>query len=456
VNAAPQPSANGARLLLKQVTCPHCWHRFAPEDVLWIATHLELHKDALLGEAQQRFLPSRFTPEGLARDSRGMTCRGLACPNCHLEILRELIETEPLFLSIVGDQASGKSFYLTALIKQLQEVLFHEFHVKFEDADPSSNAILTGYMESLFGRQNVDVPVPLGALIPKTHLGGELYVPVTFGSQTISYPQPFVFSLQTAAGHPAPANVTSRLSRMLCLYDNAGEHFRPGANSVNNPCADHLALSRAILFLFDPSQDRKFREYCLCETQSVAGSTAPSQQITILNEVARRVRQYKNLKPNQLYDGPLIVVLTKFDAWSHLLDDRSQPVDPWLRSAKHSTSVLDMGLIRTRSNALRELMMRYSRDVVAAAEGFAGDVTYIAVSALADRYDSARLQVDALSRLVSIRPKDVNPFWVAVPVLYALSRALPGLIPRTRVDAPVGTNDGARVRNSSGRAGVSG
>lgn len=447
--ADPAPSLNGARRLLSQVTCPHCWHRFPPEDVLWIAVHTELRRDPLLGEAPLRFLPSRFTPEGYALDAKGMTCRGLACPRCHLEILRELLEIEPSFLSIVGDQASGKSFYLTALVQQLREVLFHDFHVKFEDADPAANRVLTGYIESIFSRADDEVPVPLGDLIPKTQLAGDLYVPVTFASQVISFPQPFVFSLQPTKGHPAGTGEAA-LSGMLCLYDNAGEHFRPGANRVTNPCADHLALSRAVLFLFDPSQDRKFREHCLCETQSKAGTMAPSQQVTILNEVAKRVRDYKGLKPNQLNNSPLIVGLTKFDAWSHLLDDPRGDSDPWIHSPQHNSCFLDDVRIKERSQRLRELMMRYCRDVVAAAEGFASDVTYIAVSALANRYDPERLQVDQKSRMVSIRPKDVHPYWAAVPVLYALSRSLPRLIPCVSTGRKA-----ARDRAASHQAGAS-
>jgi hypothetical protein len=345
-----------------------------------------------------------------------------------LEVLRELLEVEPIFLSIVGDQASGKSFFLTAMVQQLREVLFHEFHVKFEDADPTANQVLTGYIESLFGRPNDEILVPLGELIPKTQLAGDLYVPVTFGSQVVSYPQPFVFSLQPAPGHPAGVGAT-QLSGMLCLYDNAGEHFRPGANRVTNPCADHLALSRALLFLFDPSQDRKFREHCLCETQSKAGGMPPSQQVTILNEVAKRVRDHKGLKPNQLNSSPLIVVLTKYDAWSHLLEDPRGDSDPWVHSSQQGSSFLDERRIKERSRHLRELMMRYCRDIVAAAEGFASEVTYVAVSALAHRYDPERLQVDQKSRMVSIRPKDLHPYWAAVPILYAISRSLPKLIP---------------------------
>ena len=75
--------------LLTQVTCPHCWETFPPEQVLWISEHVELLGDPMLGpERQQRFLPSRFTVDGDAIDAQGMTCRSLACPHCHLAVPR--------------------------------------------------------------------------------------------------------------------------------------------------------------------------------------------------------------------------------------------------------------------------------------------------------------------------------------------------------------------------------
>ncbi len=75
--------------LLPQVTCPHCWERFAPEQILWVSEHVDLLGDALLGaESQQRFLPSRYTLEGDAIDAKAMTCRTMACPQCRLPIPR--------------------------------------------------------------------------------------------------------------------------------------------------------------------------------------------------------------------------------------------------------------------------------------------------------------------------------------------------------------------------------
>lgn len=87
--------------LLNQVTCPHCWHVFAPEDSLWVSEHPDLVGDAKLGDMHAvRFLPSRFSHEGDAIDSEGYRATRLACPNCHLEIPRPLFQLPAVFYSI--------------------------------------------------------------------------------------------------------------------------------------------------------------------------------------------------------------------------------------------------------------------------------------------------------------------------------------------------------------------
>ena len=161
--------------------------------------------------------------------------------------------------------------------------------------------------------------MPLGGLIRKTELQGELYDTVAYGQQTVTYPRPFLFTMQPQDGHSGgdPAS----LARMLCLYDNAGEHFQPGQDTATSPVTRHLAKSRAILFLFDPTQDPRFRTAC---RSSDAGRCSPahsrlSRQETILNEAAARIRRHAGLSHGAKYDRPLVVVVTKFDEWSHLL-----------------------------------------------------------------------------------------------------------------------------------------
>ena len=58
-----QRAAAASVKLLPLVTCPHCWERFPPEEILWISEHVDLLGDRLLGpEQQQRFLAQPVQP----------------------------------------------------------------------------------------------------------------------------------------------------------------------------------------------------------------------------------------------------------------------------------------------------------------------------------------------------------------------------------------------------------
>lgn len=114
-SSAPEIRPDGSRLL-SQLTCPHCWHQFPCEQLLWIAEHQDLMGDPVLGpDHRQRFLPTRFDVECRALDARGFACHSLACPRCHLLFPRALLETDPLFVSVLGAPSSGKSFFLAAM-----------------------------------------------------------------------------------------------------------------------------------------------------------------------------------------------------------------------------------------------------------------------------------------------------------------------------------------------------
>ena len=194
--ATPSP-ARSAGALLPRVTCPHCWESFPPERLLWISEHNDLLDDPLLGrDEQQRFLPTRFNVDGDALDAKNFPCHALACPKCHLGIPRPLLELEPLFMSIFGAPGSGKSFLLASMTWQLRQVLGSRFLMSFSDADPILNRQLNDYEDSLFLNASPDQLLPLASLIRKTEEQGELYDTVSYGTQTVRYPRPFLFSMQ--------------------------------------------------------------------------------------------------------------------------------------------------------------------------------------------------------------------------------------------------------------------
>ena len=137
--------------------------------------------DPRLGSDHQlRFSPTRFTVEGDAIDSRGFACQSLACPRCHLPVPRALLEIQPLFLSILGAPASGKSYFLTCMTWLLRKTLPQQFSLSFSDADPASNRSLNEYEERLFLSQHQNKV----AALDKTALEGDLYSTVLFNGRT--------------------------------------------------------------------------------------------------------------------------------------------------------------------------------------------------------------------------------------------------------------------------------
>jgi len=417
--------------LLERVTCPHCWEVFPLERLLWISEHNDLLDDPLLGRGeQQRFLPTRFTVDGDAIDARGFPCHALACPRCHLGIPRPLLELEPIFMSIFGATGSGKSFLLASMTWQLRQIMGPKFLMSFSDADPIFNLKLNEYEDSLFLNPRPNELVPLRMLIDRTDVQGDLYDTVSYGTQTVSYPRPFLFSMQPQAGHPN-AEDAARHGRVVCLYDNAGESFQPGKDVVSNPVTRHMAHSRALFFVFDPTQDNRFRD----RISDLAGAAAPgvrqqSRQEPVLQEAAARIRRHAKLRQTEKHNRPLIVILTKYDVWMHLLEpmlgDEIEG-EPWKPAAPGDRSgsplhAIDVPRVERMSTVVRALLLKLCPEVVAAAESFAKEVVYLPSSAVGW---SAEVNSEGM---MSIRPSETRPVWVTIPFLYALYRWSPGLI----------------------------
>jgi hypothetical protein len=429
--------SSGPTKLLKRTRCPHCWTTFPPEDVLWISAHSDLLGDARLGpEQQQRFLPTRFDVDGHALDARGFVCQQLACPHCHLPVPRVLLESEPTFLSILGTPACGKSFFLTAMTWELRRLLPLHFGVSFTDADPASNRSLNQYEESLFLNPRADQLVPLLELIRKTELEGELYNTVLYGNQSVSYPRPFLFAVQPQPQHPN-FDRAEQVRRVLCLYDNAGEHFQIGRDSTSSPVTRHMAQARVLFFLFDPMQDPRFQQHCRAPvTGPGRPADGPRRQEMLLQEAAIRIRRVLGLSDGSKHDRPLVVVVTKYDAWSNLLGD--ELAEPWVFNRENRAGI-DLDQILQRSRVLRELLLGLCPEVVITAEEFAREVSYLPVTALGQSPETAG------NAGLAIRPRDIHPRWATVPLLYALCRWMPGLIPSRKSRAGSLRGNGSQV-----------
>ncbi len=396
------------------IICPHCWHSFDVSEFLFIARHQSLIGDPVLGaDAPERFLPSRFTPEGNAIDAAGMSCPDMACPRCHLRIPQAAAEMAPLFLSIVGATASGKSYFLTSMTWHLRNTLARDFSISFTDTDAVNNQILNEFEETVFLASDQDALVALR----KTELQGELYNQVLLDNMLINLPSPFLFNVAPAEHHPMYEEVKDSLSRTLVLYDNAGEHFEPGMDSVENPTTQHLLHSDTIFFLFDPTKDVRFRRRIKgVEDPQLSAAAKVQRQEIILTEMINRIKKYSGMRSGQKSRKTLVVVLSKFDTWRSLMKTEL-PDEPWKWEPELNTCSLDVPLLKNVSFELRMLLDELCPEIVSTAETFAGEVLYLPNSALGHSPE-----VDLDTGLLGIHPRDIEPFWATVPMLYFMYR----------------------------------
>jgi len=346
----------------------------------------------------------------------GSTCRRMACPRCHLLIPSVMLEHRARILSIVGTPSSGKTFFLTAAAWMLRQRLEECFALTLADADPESNQALTRNEQRLFLPEDPNALVTLD----KTQLEGHQYSTVQIEpGQTTTLPEPYLFSVRPSSAHVFAAEAQEK-TEVLCLYDNAGEHFLPGGDLATSPTTQHLARAKMLYFLFDPTQDVRFRRQLDGQSADPQLTQAyrPFRQDTVVQEMAARIRRMTSLSASDCLAQPLVVVVTKSDVWHSLVPGIDIETDPFaveIRSDGLKLGGLDMERITRVSEAVEELLRRSVPEFVSAVRGIAQDVMFVPVSATG----CSPVISDGLLR---VRASTVSPWWVTVPFLMDLAR----------------------------------
>jgi hypothetical protein len=296
-------SKSGVKIL-RSIVCPNCWREFPPAHVRFISESPRLRGDPVLGPLEQlRFRAMRFDAAGNAIDPDDARCNRIACPACHIEVPRALIELRSRPISVVGAPGSGKTNLLASGLWGLAQRA-RDFGLEVVDADPRFNTTLHRNQNQLFASLNSDADVTL----PKTEEGGnELYRTVRINGNEEMVPRPSFFVTRQEGS--ASRNV-------MVLYDNAGEHFLAGATAIGSDSATrHLERSNAIIMVFDPMQDHRFR------SRFATGIDAPhtaghQRQELVFTEAIARIRRLRGLDPSAPVSIPIVVTLTKADAWA--------------------------------------------------------------------------------------------------------------------------------------------
>ena len=391
----------GAAVVLgENFKCPYCRTVSDIGDVLAVSVSPSLLGDAVLGEGEQsRFAPTNFTENGLALDAEGGVCTDVACPCCHMSIPQDLMRLDQIVMSVVGTAGAGKSVFLASAIWQCRQMLRLKFGVGFRDLAPSWNTWIRAYEEKLFFQQD-DTQLQQ---IEKTDLqASNISRSVNLNGELVLLPTPSYFRLG------GDADATNE--KCLVVYDCAGEHFLPGADTHSSLVTLHTLSADAILFLFDPSADPRMRG--LLDRGTGTASNYAQMQDVLLAELAAKAKKYMGNRGGRKLTQPLLFAISKADMLHNEI-----PLDRELycrNAAGHLT--LDIAALRALSQTTEEFLNRYVPEVAATARDISDDVWFMPMSALG--HNPMR---------EGVRPCDIKPIWTELPVVFTLARR--GLIP---------------------------
>ncbi|MEI9892834.1 MAG: FHA domain-containing protein [Chthoniobacter sp.] len=402
------PPASSANMEYGEFTCPVCWLKFDRGDTMSVAVHASLRGDPILGEEHlQRFHATRFNDRGQALDAMNIPAPDLACPHCRRKLPPGFLDLPHLIFSIVGAPSSGKSYYLSVLVKILQNTLFQDFGVTFRDADPSANVILNQMKTQLFS-----AATPQDAFLIKTDLEGAMYESLPRLGRMVKLPKPFIFNLSSSRDQ--------RQDYSVVFYDNAGEHFEPTRNSAESPGAQHIAAASGIFFLFDPLHNAEFKRRLTGLRDPQVDHRRLDQQDVILAETEVRIKSLLGLDARQKIATPLAVIVGKSDTWLHLLGER--PLESPVRDGR-----LALALVADNSARVRKLLLEVCPAIVANAEAVSSEVMYFAASPLGC---SPVEFTDAYgAKMIGPDPQKIQPQYAEIPTLWVLSRVAPGIVP---------------------------
>ena len=388
--------------LRKSIICPACWREFPPGMVKFIATSEQFQADPIAGPGEPlRFRAMRFDSLGNALDPGDSRCSGLACPHCHSEFPRVLLELPPMTISIVGAPTSGKTNLLASGLWRMAQRA-GELGCSIMDPEPRFNTILHRNEDILFSADRTDSVL----ILPKTEVSGPaLYRTVHINGTAEMAPRPAFFVVGVGSG---PKSV-------MVLYDNAGEHFMPGGRTaLSDSATRHLERSAVIIVVFDPLQDRRFRQR-FAPHATGPGMDGHQRQELVFSEAIARVRRLRSLAPADPIDIPIVVALTKADVWGrNALGDAWTQVEGTAAKPLGSSEVLAQ--VKSVSDTARAAISSVAAEFTNTVNSQASASWFVPVSALGTSPELRDGQY-------VIPAGSIRPCWSEMPFVLAMHLA---------------------------------
>lgn len=401
----------------ESISCPFCMTVSDISDLLAVSVSPLLMGDAVLGSAEQkRFLPTQFTPNGLAIDPEGGICTEIACPKCHLAMPNGILERNQIVMSVIGAAGAGKSVFLASSIWKCRQMLDFFFNIGFTDLDPVANRWINDYEEKLFFQED-DRNLQQ---IAKTDLNASnVSRVVNIDGESVLLPLPGFFRIRP----PGDAN-----EECLVLYDSAGEHFRAGGDTHANNVTLNMLNADLLFFMFDPSADPRFRRYIDAGCGSAA-NYAQRQDVLLSEILARNSRHKSGGITHGKLDKPFIFGLAKADLLREHLPLEREIYCP----APGGGYALDMGALAEISEKTKDFLQGVVPEVVSVACGIAKEVWFVPISSLGHN-----------PMKEGIRPCDINSVFAEFPIVFTLMRK--GYVPQANLPGRLDAGSAQRSR----------
>lgn len=393
----------------RQVKCPHCWGDFfTRSETLYVTTSGEKVKPSLVADWDD-------PTDGNGHKFTTRRC----CPHCNLEVSTRLLETNSVFVSIVGTPSSGKTYFLASMYQKAKSQLTRDFH-KGVNFPGVSGELVSRYFDRLVGGGDSDKLVDL----PKTQEGGfELYSEIEVSGVTQQFPKPFTLRLTDPHTRDAFAVVT---------YDNAGESYvNADRLSSKSKSIDHLEHCDMVIVVIDPVQipelakELKARGVEDPQLDTISGTA----QDEMLNSVLDRAVGLRGTE-KKLLRTPVCVVVQKWDMLQSAgLVPAIERVDPStgnqtplfdespLNVSQHGDTYVDTEEIRAISVGVRDILYQYDPNIVNSLQASFEVVRYFPCSAL-----GSSPELNPANNKYCFRPKNVKPYRVTDPLLWLLAR----------------------------------
>lgn len=311
------------------------------------------------------------------------TTRTLVCDQCGQDLPDTIRESETKIISIVGAKASGKSYYVATLLRQIKEngLLSRVAGISANFLPESKSIYDSRYKKNLDSRSKLEGTRHVSDLIKDNP---PLLMNMTFIKKNKKFDYTYSF------------------------FDAAGESFDDPSTLAS--VTPYIAHSEAIIIILDPCQIKQVNSAVVSRYPKLGQAVISETSYTdIIDNVARVVYNAQRLDPKKKIKIPLCVAFSKWDLLINtpdLLPAGLVISDPSVSSA----AGYNEALVEKASDELRSLLSEWESSVVTAAELRFETVRYFGFSAW------------GMGSPDGMSPPDIASYRVEDPMLWIMNK----------------------------------